>query len=360
MNKVGYSPSSHERKRRVVGRPTSVYNKNEGPYNSFVEASFIPEHRALEDEDYLPPPLTISLGSGFSSDGRSVYDDAPSHLDLRSRRLPRVVDDYEVCPNVLGAGAYGEVRECIHRDTRRAYACKSMDKSRMKNTSDFRRELDLLHEMDHPNIIRMVGCYENDERVHIVTERYTGGELFERIVENTTDDGCIDERRASRIIKSLLLAVEYLHENDIVHRDIKPENILFESNRVDSDIRLIDFGLSRRHRRGEPPMSRPVGTGYYMSPELLKGKYDRSTDIWSIGIVTYILLCGYPPFRGDNDEEVVELIRRGQLQFPIRAWSNKSDEAMDFIKCLLRRDPRKRFTAGEALAHPWVAKSGKR
>jgi serine/threonine protein kinase len=345
-------------------------------YQSIVESAFhvnpTAAHRSLREEmECPPPPLTISLGSGVSgaSDGRSAYDDVSSSYRPSSYRPENdrgglmsrgVLDDYVILPRVLGRGAYGEVRECVRIDTRNAYACKTIYKSTMKNINDLRRELDLLVDIDHPNVIRMVGCYETDDMVHIITERCGGGELFDRIIKYTTEDGCFDEVVASRMIRSLLSAVEYLHENDIVHRDIKPENILLETDLVDADIRLIDFGLSRRHTRDDVHMSRSVGTGYYMSPELLAGRYDRSTDIWSIGIVTYILLCGYPPFRGDNDEEVYESIKRGKLEFPTRAWSDKSKGARDFIRCTLRRDPRKRFTAREALAHPWVAKSVKR
>jgi serine/threonine protein kinase len=353
MKRAGSVPTFTGRKHRVVG-PIEDNDHNEGPGHSVVqEISITPDHQ-------IPPPLTISLGSGSSSD--ESEDDASSYSnDARVSQSSRsVLDDYEVFPSVLGTGAYGEVRGCVHRDTRRDYACKTIYKSRIRNIDHLRREVDLLSEMDHPNIIRMVGCYEDDERVHIVTEKYSGGELFDTIVRNATDGGCLDERTASRIVWSLLRAVEYLHENDIVHRDIKPENILLESDRVDADIRLIDFGLSKRHAEEEPPMTNPVGTAYYMSPELLKGRYDRSTDLWSIGIVSYILLCGYSPFSGDTDEDIFDSIRRGHIEYHARAWSDKSDEARDFIRCLLRRDPRKRYTAKQALMHPWVAKLGKR
>ena len=117
--------------------------------------------------------------------------------------------------------------------------------------------------------------------------------LLSEIIANTCDDGCFDEKTAAPIIKSLLEAVVYLHENEIVHRDIKPENILFESNRKDR-VRLIDFGLSRRHKKGEAPMSNPVGTAYYMAPELLMQKYDKACDVWSIGTIVYTILAGYP------------------------------------------------------------------
>mmetsp|Transcript_9995 Transcript_9995/g.16068 ORF Transcript_9995/g.16068 Transcript_9995/m.16068 type:complete len:231 (-) Transcript_9995:76-768(-) len=209
--------------------------------------------------------------------------------------------------------------------------------------------------------MKMVDCYEDAECVHIVTEKYSGGELFDKIVANTTNSGCLSEHRTARIIKSLLKAVAYLHANEIVHRDIKPENILFESNHEDAAVKLIDFGLSRRHERWkEGPMTNSVGTAYYMAPELLEGKYDKSCDIWSVGTVVYILSCGYPPFNGETDPDIFENIKRGQFEFPARQWSARSDEAKDFIKCLLRRDPRKRFTASEAMCHPWIKNLGRR
>jgi serine/threonine protein kinase len=357
MKRDGSTPCTRGRKHRVVS-PIMDGDGDNCVYHSIVEImNEIPKYRTLHD-DRSPPPLTTSLVSGAISDGRSEDDDAATLSNAWG--CQNFDDNYAVFTEVIGEGAYGKVHECINHRTRRNYACKSMDKSKIHRLNHLRREVDLLSAMDHPNIIKMVECYEEAEQVHIITENYDGGELFDRIVENTTSDGCLAEQSASRIIESLLRAVDYLHENNIVHRDIKPENILFESTRDDAEIRLIDFGLSRRHVDGEAPMSNPVGTAYYMSPELLKGKYDRSTDIWSIGIVTYILLCGYPPFSGDTDDDIFDSIRRGHFEFLTRAWTDKSDEAKDFIRCLLRRDPRKRFTAKKALLHPWIANSGKR
>lgn len=307
------------------------------------------QHRAL--------PQTISTGI-YSTSSSSEFD-ATSSQNRESCPVTgfhsNVLDHYVIFPTVLlGEGHYGKVRECIHRRTRLTYACKSIDKSKIGRLDHLQREVDLLSEMNHDGIMKMVDCYEDAKHVHIVTEKYTGGELFEKIIGNTTSSGCLSEQKASSIIKSLLEAVAYLHDNDVVHRDIKPENIIFEAEQGDT-IKLIDFGLSRRHEKGDAPMSNPVGTAYYMSPELLKGKYDRSCDIWSIGIVAYILLCGYPPFNGDTDQEIFESIKRGHFVFPAQAWSNKSDLAKDFIKCLLRRHPRKRFTASEAMIHPWIS-----
>ena len=272
-------------------------------------------------------------------------------------RRSNVLDEYVIFPKVLGKGHYGVVRECVCRATRRTFACKTIDKAKIRRLDHLHREVNLLSEINHRGIMKMVDCYEDNNFVHIVSEKCTGGELFDKIIENTTTTGCFSERSASCIIKSLLQAVAYLHENDIVHRDIKPENILFISSHDDS-IKLIDFGLSRRHQKNEAPMSNPVGTAYYMAPELLKGKYNKSCDIWAIGIVAYILLCGYPPFNGDTDPAIFDTIESGNLEFPNRAWSSKSAMAKDFVKCLLRRDAQMRFTAKEALFHPWILSLG--
>jgi len=302
-----------------------------------------------------PLPNTISTDkSSRSSWSEEELCPVTSDTTFVTGSYADILDDYHVFPTVLGTGHYGCVRECIHRTTRRAFAVKSIEKARIGRPDHLRREVSLLRAVDHPGIMKMVDCYEDSDYVHIVTEKYTGGELFDKIIDSTTDGGCFSEAEAARIIKSLLEAVQHLHKNDIVHRDIKPENVLFESNEEGAAVKLIDFGLSRRHRQGEALMSNPVGTAYYMSPELLKGKYDRSCDVWSIGVVAYILLCGYPPFNGESDADIFGAIKRGHFEFPKEQWGGISIEAKDFIRCLLRRDPRKRVTIEEALRHLWM------
>ena len=151
-----------------------------------------------------------------------------------------------------------------------------------------------------------------------------------------------------------------MNENDIVHRDIKPENILFQDDNDDT-VKLIDFGFARRHTDDDPPMSSPIGTSYYVSPEILKCRYDKSScDVWAVGIIAYIMLCGLPPFNGETDEDIFEDIKLGYLLFlPVAAWQDKSDEARDFIKCLLNKDIRNRIcSAKEALMHPWIVNLG--
>jgi serine/threonine protein kinase len=296
--------------------------------------------------------------------GSGSYKDDPAFAALQKKICPvtgvlrDITADYDISRTILGKGHYGMVRECTHRKSpNRILAVKSVDKSKIKRLDHLRREVYLLYKMDHDGIMKMIDCYEDPKYVHIITERYTGGELFDKISQATTPKGCFSEDKAAKIIQQLLEAVAYLHANEIVHRDIKPENILLETNSEECDrIKLIDFGLSRRHKANEAPMNNPVGTAYYMSPELLLNNYDKSCDVWSIGTIVYILLCGYPPFNGDTDPDIFEAIKRGKFAFPKQAWGNKSDDVKDFIKCLLKMDPKKRLTAKQALNHPWIRK----
>jgi len=238
----------------------------------------------------------------------------------------------------LGQGNAGQVNQCIHLPTQTACAVKTITKSRVRRKDRIKREIDFLKKVHHPNIIRLHDVFEDETQVQIVMELCRGGELFDRIVEKATEAKakqakqkqrtfhpppvvapCFPERDAARILHSLLSAVSYLHSHDILHRDIKPENILFsqDSNDDDNDdapsssIKLIDFGLSVKHdSRRCPPLTNMVGTSYYMAPEVLAGSYDRSCDLWSVGVVAYVLLSGRPPFNGPTDNVIFQKIER--------------------------------------------------
>ena len=304
-------------------------------------------------------PISGSDGSsdkGYCTPESELWLDAVGHTAVTGS-LSNVLDDYVVFPIVLGEGRYGCVRECVHRSSRKTYACKSIDKSRIGRLDHLQREVNLLSEMDHKGIVKMIDCYEDADYVHLVTEKYTGGELFDTIIRHKTGSGCCSEETSARITKSILESVAYLHDNGVCHRDINPQNILLSEGGV---TKLIDFGLSRRHRKGDPPMRNPVGTAYYMAPELLEGKYDKACDVWSVGTIVHILLAGYPPFNGEEDSDIYQSILDGNLELHSEQWSCKSDEAKDLVKRLLERDPCKRLTAKEALGHPWIVNLGKK
>jgi len=313
-------------------------------------------------EDFLCQPVKCALADAPTADTRCISNDSETNSSIDTQEsaptvtdgYSNIYDDYEVCPTILGTGNYGCVRECVHRSTGEEYAVKTIDKSKVTRLDHIHREIQFLRSVDHSGIMKMVDCYEDADYVHIVTEKYTGGELFDKIVDNTNDYGCLPEEEAVKIIKSLLEAVEYLHSKDIVHRDIKPENVLFESNEEGSSVKLIDFGLSRIHGLNDGKMTNQVGTPYYMSPSILKGKYDRSCDLWAIGVTAYILLTGYPPFNGGADYEVHESVRKGDLVFERNVWENLSSESRDFVSKLLCMDSSMIPSASEALQHPWL------
>ncbi|XP_042195343.1 calcium/calmodulin-dependent protein kinase type 1-like isoform X2 [Callorhinchus milii] len=178
-----------------------------------------------------------------------------------------------------------------------------------------------------------------------------GGELFDRIVER----GCYTERDASQLISQILHAVHYLHQLGIVHRDLKPENLLYCGQEEDSPIMISDFGLSKLEDKGSV-MSTACGTPGYVAPEVLAQKpYGKAVDCWSIGVISYILLCGYPPFYDDNDAKLFEQIVKAEYEFDSPYWDDISDSAKDFIQHLMDKEPQRRYTCDQALEHPWVA-----
>lgn len=264
-------------------------------------------------------------------------------------------EEYEIDSTILGKGKYGHVYQCSHRSTGLNYAIKTIEKSKTTSREQIQCEIQLLRSVCHPYIIKLVNCFEDSRCIYIITEICNGGELFYKIVEYTTESGCFPEQDATKIITSLLDAVEYLHSNDIVHRDIKPENVLLESNKDSAAIKLIDFGLSTTHGINDDLLTDKVGTAYYMSPSILKGRYDRSCDVWAIGIITYTLLSGYPPFNGDTEEEIHQSIMKCDVPFERGIWINLSRSARDFVSKMLSKDDSSAIrSAKQALCHPWI------
>ena len=212
--------------------------------------------------------------------------------------------------------------------------------------------MQVLKSVDHPNIIKLKDIFETDTMLYIVTEVVTGGELFDRIV----DKGSYCERDTAVLIRKLVSALEYLHSKNIVHRDLKPENLLLKSLEEDTEIKLADFGLSKVLGQ-EVMMQTACGTPGYVAPEILQTSqsgYGKEVDMWSVGVITYILLCGFPPFYNDNVAQLFESIINADFDYPAEYWDHISDDAIDFIDCLLIADPSKRLTANTALEHSWL------
>lgn len=297
--------------------------------------------------------------SVFSFDSVSIN----KPLSRRSFKNPIAITDaftdvrqrYHINPKEIGHGHYGIVRKCMDRETKELYAIKSILKSKITKIDVLKREIEILAEVKHKNIIKLIEVHEDAKYLHLITELCTGGELFDRIIAKTeTPEGHYSEKDAAKLIASILHALAYCHELQIVHRDLKPENFLFVSDDDDAPIKIIDFGLSRHETSGSGIMRTKVGTPYYVAPEVLNKKYTKSCDVWSIGVITYILLCGYPPFYGDSDHQIFDSVKAGQFDFPSPEWDTISDTAKDFVCCLLKLDPSKRLTAAQALNHEWI------
>uniref|UniRef100_A0A8C8SW41 Pregnancy up-regulated nonubiquitous CaM kinase n=1 Tax=Pelusios castaneus TaxID=367368 RepID=A0A8C8SW41_9SAUR len=202
----------------------------------------------------------------------------------------------------------------------------------------------------HDNIVALEDVYETPTHLYLAMQLVTGGELFDRIVER----GHYTERDASHLIHQVLEAMHYLHQLGIVHRDLKPENLLYATPFEDAKIMITDFGLSKIQSDGV--MATACGTPGYVAPELLQQKpYGKAVDIWALGVISYILLCGYPPFYDENDSELFAQILKGEFEFDSPYWDDISDSAKDFIQQLLQRDPEKRYTCEQALQHPWIS-----
>lgn len=264
-----------------------------------------------------------------------------------------VTADYEL-KETLGTGHFSKVKLGIQRKTGEKCAIKIIEKPQGSKIAMLKAEVDILTKCDHPNVVKMYAVYETDTHLFLCLELLTGGELFDRIISK----GHYSEEDARRLTVTLLEATKYLHAQGIAHRDLKPENILLKDDTEDAAIKITDFGLSKIFAddlAGEVVMKTACGTPGYVAPEVLTHEiYSEQVDMWSIGVIVYILLCGFPPFYGDNDAQMFKKIKAGQYKFLTPYWDPISADAKDFVSKLLLVDPKKRLNSTDALNHPWV------
>lgn len=269
---------------------------------------------------------------------------------LVTKNTGKITDSYELDAKSIGKGTYGDVSKAKHKLTGNYRAVKKIPRSKIKNWDRFLTEVKILQQLDHPHVIKLYEYFEEKNDVYLVTELCQGGELFDRIIEKEY----FDEEQAAHVFRQVLMALNYCHTENIVHRDLKPENFLFMSKENENDLKIIDFGLSKILHAGKlQRMKTRAGTPYYISPEVLAGNYDVSCDMWSAGCILYILLCGYPPFYGDDNNEILASVQTGEYDFDGEEWDEVSNEAKDLIKKLICK-PERRLSAQEALNHKWV------
>jgi calcium-dependent protein kinase len=268
-------------------------------------------------------------------------------IDYVSQNQGQITDLYKISDNVIGSGSKSEVRMALHIVTEEMRAVKIIYKSKctQKEQKKILNEVKIMKRLDHPNIIKIFEYFVEEKFIMIVMELIRGGDLFDKIMSEVK----LSEVLAAEIFKQILSAVNYLHINNYVHRDLKPENILLDGNTV----KLIDFGTSTKFD-GEKQLKSTLGTIYYVAPEVIGKSYNEKCDVWSCGVILYILLIGAPPFNGANDFEIYQNIQSGKIDFRIPEFRQISLPAKTLIKEMLTFEPETRISINEALKSEWL------
>ena len=269
---------------------------------------------------------------------------------------------YEIIKKI-GEGGFGKIYKVKNKESGDIRAMKQIMKSKIPDIEKFQNEIKILSMVDHPNIVRLFEVIEDDKYFNLLQELCTGGELLSKVQKP------LKEKEIAKIFKQIMSAIAYCHEKGIVHRDMKLENILFATEKEDSPIKIIDFGLSVLlgkkdinkekesndiKKYGYKRMTTKVGTVYYISPEIIKGNYDEKCDIWACGVILYTLLGGYPPFNGSTDKDIYSMISQIKYDFNPPVWKNVSKYAKELIKNMLS-PAKNRFTAQEVLSSKWFS-----
>ena len=279
----------------------------------------------------------------------SLRIDKSNFIIMKTKSL---FDEYEI-KEKLGEGAYGCVYKVTQKSTNFLRAVKAIERKHIDSNS-FSNEIAILKTVDHPNIIKLFDCYYDNNFFYMVEEYCSGGDLFDYIQKIKN----FSEKIAATIFNQLLSAINHLHKKNIVHRDIKPENIVFipleeKKNNNEIFIKLIDFGTSVSIKN-KSNLHEELGTIYYIAPEVFKNNYNEKADIWSCGIILYTMLCGHPPFLGNDEDSIKNKILNCKVEYPQNEFKNISKGAIDFLELLLENDPNKRISAEEALKNEWL------
>ncbi|KAL6610708.1 hypothetical protein ACP70R_040677 [Stipagrostis hirtigluma subsp. patula] len=346
-----------------------------------------PNHRPPQPDPHPPPPQSPPPARQHHPQEHAPPPPPQEAPAAVGRVLGRPMEDVRATYTFgreLGRGQFGVTYLATHRATGRRHACKSIAArklSRPDDADDVRREVHVMHHLTgHAGIVELRGAYEDRHSVNLVMELCEGGELFDRIIAR----GHYSERAAAALCRQVVSVVHTCHSMGVMHRDLKPENFLFLNKREDSPLKATDFGLSvffkpvdrrsempraifvpnlnsidKGHGRNAGEQFRDlVGSAYYVAPEVLRRRYGAEADIWSAGVILYILLSGVPPFWAENEDGIFDAILRGHIDFTSDPWPSISNSAKDLVKKMLRQDPKERLTAAEILNHPWIREDG--
>mmetsp|Transcript_7977 Transcript_7977/g.11930 ORF Transcript_7977/g.11930 Transcript_7977/m.11930 type:complete len:549 (+) Transcript_7977:182-1828(+) len=276
---------------------------------------------------------------------------------LTSGKAENITDLYNV-HETLGEGAFAVVKKATHKVSGEPYAVKIINRSSLNKDLEaaLKEEISILSELNHNHIMKLETVICSISQFYLVTEYLEGGELFDRIVEKSA----YTESEAHDCCKIVFEALRYAHSKGVVHRDLKPENLLLQYKDSDSEIKIADFGFSKK-ATCDHSLKTVCGTPGYVAPEILRlEKYGTKSDMWSLGVITYILIGGYPPFYADNDKELIRMTKRGNFEFHEEHWGEISQGVKDMISSMLVKDPAKRASASDVLAHPWMNQDKKK
>ncbi|KAI3753950.1 hypothetical protein L2E82_26015 [Cichorium intybus] len=323
----GTYPDAH-RTRSV--EPNIVYSKSPAP-----------EAQIPARKQQPPPPSPKPVVKADSILGKP-FEDVKQHYTMGRE---------------LGRGQFGVTYLCIEKSTGQKYACKSISKKKLVTKSDkddMRKEIQIMqHLSGQANIVEFKGAYEDKQSVHLVMEVCEGGELFDRIIAK----GHYSERAAASICRSIVNVVHVCHFMGVMHRDLKPENFLLSDKSEKALLKATDFGLSVFFQEGKA-YRQVVGSAYYVAPEVLKRKYGKEIDIWSAGVILYILLSGVPPFWAETEKGIFDAVLEGYIDFESDPWPSISTSAKDLVRRMLTQDPKRRITSAQVLEHPWIREDG--
>lgn len=262
-----------------------------------------------------------------------------------------ITDFYELGDEKIGEGSFGSVCRGTHRRTGAERAVKTTAKASVKKVAGWHREVAIMKQLDHPNIVRLHETFEDDDSVYLVMDLCKGGELYERLI----DEENFGDEDAASVMQQIFRAIGYMHGRHVCHRDVKTQNFLFlnEGPISQTVLQVIDFGISRQFEPGEV-LTTKVGTPYFVAPEVLNGTYDHLSDLWSCGVIMFWMLCGYPPFYAQSDAGILSKVRNGSFFFEPKDWVCVSDAAKILIRRLLEKSVAKRFTAEQCLRDAWI------
>ncbi|CAD8090357.1 unnamed protein product [Paramecium primaurelia] len=317
--------------------PKRKYASTRGSQSTFYktqEVSTIKSNKSLKKQRTnfkVAPNIFISLKSGS------------------------ILSYYKV-QSTLGEGTYGRVSLVIQKSTQILRAMKQIakDKILVSQRDKMIQEVNILKNLDHPNIVNIYELYQDEHQYYLITEYLSGGELFQRVQQRNN----FNEKVAANYMKQILSAVNYCHQRNIVHRDLKPENILFDSKTSDDCLKIIDFGTAKQLEQNSQ-LKQKIGTPYFIAPEVIDQNYNNKCDIWSCGVILYTLMSGKPPFNGNNLNDLYKNIKQGQVDFNGTEWKDVSEEAKSFILKMLTVDPTKRISAEFGLKDPWIVNNQK-